>query len=185
MFKKLQLSFGAGWGAKRQEPKHYQAKQASGSQASPGQASGSQASPEPLAREAFPHPATQAKQPRHTLKDASNDGHSTDTRWTQRWTLDGHCRNARSLHLLRHLLYPRNTCSWPRVKSACFTSVHRVSIVCPSCVHRVSTVRPSRIYGCFVAQRSQSLLEALRGFRTLSMQFERLVMIRGRQPTSS
>ena len=55
-------------------------------------------------REALAHPATQAKQPCNTPNDASNDGHSMDTRWTQRWTLDGHCRNARNLHLLRHLL---------------------------------------------------------------------------------
>ena len=68
-------------------------------------------------------------------------GHTTDTRWTQRWTHDGHCEN--TTVCARPGTNNSTTKQVPKVTyvSSCFCSVHRVSIV-------VSIVRPPSVHRC-------------------------------------
>ena len=68
-------------------------------------------------------------------------GHTMDTRWTQRWTHDGHCGN--TTFWARPETNNGRTKQVPKVAhvSWCFCSVHRVSIV-------VSIVRPPRVHRC-------------------------------------
>ena len=68
-------------------------------------------------------------------------GHTSDTRWTQRWTHDGHCEN--TAFCARPRTSNSRTKQVPKgaYVSSCFCSVHRVSIV-------VSIVRPPRVHRC-------------------------------------